>query len=111
MDLPQNYQHAYGKATSWNMVPLHPNTSIIESKWVFSVKLKSDGSIDRYKTRLVAQGYKQKYRAANEETFTPATKLTTIMVILTVSSIFNWTMHQKDVKIPFCITIWKNLCT
>jgi len=34
---------------TWDMVPSSSNASIIESKWVFSVKLKYDGSIDRYK--------------------------------------------------------------
>jgi histone deacetylase 1/2 len=34
--------------------------NIIGCKWVFKIKRKLDGSIDRYKGRLVAKGYKQR---------------------------------------------------
>ena len=43
---------------TWELVPRPAGSPIIGSKWVYSVKLKSDGSLDRYKARLVAQGYK-----------------------------------------------------
>jgi hypothetical protein len=39
---------------TWDIVPLLTNHPVIGSKWVYSVKLKSDGSLDRYKARLVA---------------------------------------------------------
>jgi hypothetical protein len=39
---------------TWDIVPLLTNHPVVGSKWVYSVKLKSDGSLDRYKARLVA---------------------------------------------------------
>ena len=34
-------------AQTWDIVPLPPNKAIISSKWVFKVKTKSYGSVDR----------------------------------------------------------------
>lgn len=43
--------------------------SIIGSKYVNTIKVKSDGTLDRYKARLVVQGYKQVYGIDYEEIF------------------------------------------
>ncbi|XP_058076433.1 ribonucleoside-diphosphate reductase large subunit-like [Magnolia sinica] len=53
------------------MVPCPSHVKLIGCKWVFSVKLRPDGSVDRYKARLVALGNRQEYRADYEETFAP----------------------------------------
>ncbi|GKV49277.1 hypothetical protein SLEP1_g56036 [Rubroshorea leprosula] len=61
---------------TWDMVPCLSNVSIIGSKWVFSIKLKADDSIERYKARLVAQGYKQEYGVDYIETFALVAEMT-----------------------------------
>ena len=48
------------KNETWKLVKLPENRDAICSKWVFKIKRNADGSIDRYKARLVAQGYSQK---------------------------------------------------
>lgn len=46
---------------TWDLVDLPPWKKPIRNKWVYKVKLKADGSLDRCKTRLVSKGFNQKY--------------------------------------------------
>jgi hypothetical protein len=56
-----NEIQALHKNKTWHLVPPPEKINVIDSKWVYKVKKKSDGSIDRYKTRLVVKGFKQRY--------------------------------------------------
>jgi hypothetical protein len=44
---------------TWTLVDLHSHKTPISCKWVYKVKFKFDGQIERYKTHLVAKGYTQ----------------------------------------------------
>jgi hypothetical protein len=46
------------KNETWQLVPRKSGANIIDCKWVYKIKKESDGSIDRYKARLVANGFK-----------------------------------------------------
>lgn len=59
---------------TWSLVPPPPNTNILGSKWIFKLKYKPDGVVDRYKARLVAQGFDQEYGLDFQETFSPVEK-------------------------------------
>ena len=67
----------------------------------FFVKLRSDGSLNRYKARLVALGNKQEYGVDYEETFAPVAKMTTVRTILAIAASQSWRLHQMDVKNAF----------
>ena len=54
---------------TWDIVHCPANVKAIGCKWVYSIKLRSDGTLDRYKARLVALGNKQEYGINYEETF------------------------------------------
>ena len=68
---------------------------------VYKIKFNSDGSIDRYKVRLVAQGYTQTFGVDYKETFAPIAKMNTIHVLLSMVMNNRWLICQMDVKNAF----------
>ncbi|XP_019158346.1 PREDICTED: uncharacterized protein LOC109155074 [Ipomoea nil] len=75
--------------------------NVIGSKWVYRVKRKSDGSIDRYKAHLVAKGFNQIPSIDYIETYSPVVKLTTIRLLLSFAVSNSWVMRQLDVHNAF----------
>jgi hypothetical protein len=65
------------------------------------VKRKADGSLDRYKARLDAKGFKQRYGVDYEDTFSPVIKPVTIIVVLSMVVSQGWSLHQLDVQNAF----------
>ncbi|GKV49234.1 hypothetical protein SLEP1_g55997 [Rubroshorea leprosula] len=72
-----------------------------ERKKVSKIKRNVDGSIDRYKARLVAHGFSQKYGEDYEETFSHVAKMTSVCTILALVASQNWKLWQLDVKNAF----------
>ena len=62
---------------------------------------KADGSIDRYKARLVARGFTQAEGIDYHDTFSPVVKMTSIRVPLAITPIRGLELHQMDVKTAF----------
>jgi hypothetical protein len=78
---------ALHKTDIWDLVPLPSGKSIVGCRWVYKIKTNSDGSIERYKARLVAKEYSQQYGMDYEETFTLVVKMTIIRTLIVVTSI------------------------
>jgi hypothetical protein len=83
---------------TWDIGSLPSHAVPITCKRVYRVKTKSDGSIERYKARLVAQGIRQIHGHDYDETFAPIAHMTTVRTLLAVTASSSWTISQMDVK-------------
>ena len=90
--------NALRKNGMWELVDLPRDKKTIGCKSVFSVKYKADGSIERYKGRLVAKGFTQTYGIDYQETFAPIAKINSNRVLLSLAVNSNWPLHQLEVK-------------
>ena len=86
---------------TWDLVDLPADRKPIGSKWVFRVKHKSDGTVDRFKARFVAKGYAQAYGIDYKDTFSPVVKFTSIRAILAFAVQEGLIVHQMDVVTAF----------
>ena len=86
---------------TWEIVRGPLDKKIVGCRWVFTVKHNADGSVKRYKARLVAQGFTQTYGIDYEETFAPVAKLNSIRVILSIAVNLDWPLFQFDIKNAF----------
>jgi DsbC/DsbD-like thiol-disulfide interchange protein len=92
---------ALAKNSTWDFILSPSCAHIIGCKWVFRLKRKSNGSIERYKVRLVAKGYNQEEGIDYTDTFSPVIKPTTIRVVLTIALSQGWQLYQLDVDNVF----------
>ncbi|RDX90537.1 putative mitochondrial protein, partial [Mucuna pruriens] len=72
---------ALKKNSTWEIVDRPKDKRVVGCRWIYTVKCKSDGTLERYKTRLVAKGYTQTYGIYYEETFSPITMMNMLPIL------------------------------
>ena len=91
----------YGNLTgynTWTLVEPPPNTNIVGSRWTFRIKRDNLGQIDKFKARVVAQGYSQIPGIDFQETYSPTLRLTSIRLILALACRYDMELRQINVK-------------
>ena len=63
--------------------------------------MKPDGSIDKYKARLVVKGYRQKEGLDYFDTYSTVTRITSIRMLIALEAVHDFKIHQMDVKTTF----------
>ncbi|GJW51621.1 putative RNA-directed DNA polymerase [Tanacetum coccineum] len=86
---------------TWDKCILPQGKKPIGCRWIFTIKYKPDGTVERYKARLVDKGYTQTYGIDYSETFSPVSKIVTIRVLFLIAANQDWPLHQFDVKNAF----------
>ena len=115
--IPRNYKEAFKDkrwrdavkvevdalevSRTWDVVDLPAGKKAIGSKWVFTIKYNADGTIERYKRRLVCCGNHQVEGEDYEETFAPVAKMDTVRTLLEVAAAKSLEVHQMDVHNAF----------
>ncbi|KAL1187713.1 Retrovirus-related Pol polyprotein from transposon RE1 [Cardamine amara subsp. amara] len=86
---------------TWTLVPFTPDMNVLGSKWVFRTKLNADGTLDKLRARLVAQGFDQEEGIDYLETYSPVVRSATVRLVLHLATIMKWEIKQMDVKNAF----------
>ncbi|CAI7931282.1 unnamed protein product [Closterium sp. NIES-54] len=79
---------ALKERNTWKVVPISMarNKTILTGKWVFRVKTKADGTIDKFKARWVVRGFDQEHGRDFTETFAPVSRHTSLCILLAVAA-------------------------
>lgn len=85
----------------WDLVELPESRKPVGNKWVFKKKTKAGGSIERYKARLVAQGFSQKQGLDYDETFSPVIRFESFRNLVAVAVQKGLKLHQLDITAAF----------
>ncbi|GJY40570.1 retrovirus-related pol polyprotein from transposon TNT 1-94 [Tanacetum coccineum] len=86
---------------TWELVDLPPGCKPLGYKWIFKKKMKADGTVDKYKARVVIQGFRQREGLDYFDTYSPVTRITSIRMIIAIAALRNLEIHQMDVKTAF----------
>ena len=86
---------------TWELTDLPKGCKPITSKWIFKRKIRPDGTIERFKARLVVRDFTQKKDFDYFDTYSPVTKISTIRTLVALAAIHNLIVHQMDVKTAF----------
>lgn len=97
----QSEMNSLKKNNTWELAALPKGRKALSNKWIYKIKRNPDGTIERYKARLVIKGFSQREGIDYDKTFSPVARLTTIRAILGIAANENLNLQQFDVTTAF----------
>ena len=82
-------------------MPYTEDMNVVTNKWVFRVKYKVDGTVDRFKACLMAKGFQQLAGVDFLDTFSPVVKSSTVRVVFSLAVTNGWDIQQIDINNAF----------
>ena len=92
---------------TWELVLAPTDVVVVGCRWVFALKYRPDGSVDRYKVRLVDKSYTQTYGIDYFKTFSPVAMMNSISILFSITVNLLWPLCQLDVKNASYMGIFK----
>ncbi|CAI7877708.1 unnamed protein product [Closterium sp. NIES-53] len=94
---------ALEERNTWKVVPISvaKNKTILTGKWVFRIKTKADGTIEKFKARWVVRGFDKEHGRDFTETFAPVSRHTSLRILLAVATMKRKKLRQIDVANAF----------
>ncbi|XP_055632911.1 uncharacterized protein LOC129773335 [Toxorhynchites rutilus septentrionalis] len=92
---------SHQRNSTWTIGPLPKERKAVGSKWLYKRKLDEHGNFIRYKARLVAQGFSQKYGTDFDQVFAPVAKQVTFRFLLTIVTRRQLLVKHVDIKTAY----------
>ena len=86
---------------TWELTQLLPGKRAIGSQWVFKLKWKPDGSINKYKGRIIAQGFSQVRGIHYNEVFASMARMATMQMVIALAAVEDLELDSVDVSTAF----------
>ncbi|XP_042969120.1 uncharacterized mitochondrial protein AtMg00820-like [Carya illinoinensis] len=89
------------KNQTWELVLPDSHTNVVGCRWIFKIKRRNDGTVKRYKARLMAKGYHQLHGIDFHETYSPVIKPATVRLVLSLAVSSGSCLRQIDIQNAF----------
>lgn len=98
MDNEMRSQH---ENQSWKLVVRPQNRRVLKNRWVYKMKINPDGSLDKFKARLVVKGFNQIEGIDYKETFAPVCRYESIRILLSLAATQGLEIMKFDISTAF----------
>jgi hypothetical protein len=95
----RNQLAKYGVFAKANKQDIPKKTKIVDTKWIYVVKRKPDGSIEKYKARKVGRGFTQEDGISydSDKTYAQMMRPETLKILLIIALYRGWAIRQWDI--------------
>ena len=94
----QEYFNSLQGNETWELVPLPFKRKVVQCKLVYRTKVVADGSKIKYKAILVSKFFSQVQGVEDTDTFAPFATMDSIRLVLAIAASKHWEVHHMDLK-------------